>query len=432
MTLRRIKKEDNTWIEGNVNISSEAINFFSKQFTDPRHERDFSIVKYLPKVITEDDNEILGDSPTLDEIKEAFFSLHADSVPGTDGVSGKFYQHCWNIIAKDLYLMVCDFFAELRPTSLSNFSYKIISKMLNTQLTKVIHKIVSPNQMSFLKGRFISNNIMLTQEMVHNIGKNSANGNVVLKLDMAKAFDRVDWKYLCQALKTFRFSDYWTDMIWRLLSDNWYSVNINGERHGFFKSSRGIKQGDPISPFLFIISSELLSVLIDQLKNKYFIPYTVDKGFPIITHLIFADDTILFSSGDPLSLMAMMNKLAIYEKYSGQLINRNKSCFIVGPNTSQSIINDIKQVTGYGQQKFPFDYLGAPIYNGRKKIVYFGKLVSKAANRMKGWQRKMISHRGKVVLIKSVLFSMPLHTLSVIQLTKTTINQIEKIMANLF
>lgn len=77
--------------------------------------------------------------------------------------------------------------------------------------------------------------------------------------------------------------------------------------------------------------------------------------------------------------MSIMNKLAIYESCYGQLINKNKSCFLVGPNTTQSVINDIKQITGYEQQKFSFNYLGAPIYIGRKKVIYLGNLVSKNA-----------------------------------------------------
>lgn len=195
--------------------------------------------------------------------------------------------------------------------------------MLNTRLAKVIHKTISLNQVGFIKGRSIFDNIMLTQKIVHNIGKNNINGNVVLKLEMAKAFDRVDCKYLCQVLKSFGFYDNWTDMIWRLLSNNWYSIYINDGRHCFFKSSRGIKQVDPIS--LFIIGSELFSILMNQLKDEAFIFHNVNRGCSIITHHSFADDAILFSSGDPLCLMIMINKLAIYESCSGQLINKKKS-----------------------------------------------------------------------------------------------------------
>lgn len=201
-------------------------------------------------------------------MKEVVLSLSPSSAPGPDRMSGRFYHFCWDIISADLFNMVCDFFAgteipkslthtclillpkvtspqrftDMRHISLSNFSYKIISKLLNSRLSNVIQKVVSPNQEDFLKYRSIIENIMLTQELVYNIKKKpNVNGNVVVKLDMTKTFDRVDWKYLCQLLRQVGFSEYWIDMIWRLLTNNWYSININGGRHSFFKSGRGIK-----------------------------------------------------------------------------------------------------------------------------------------------------------------------------------------------
>lgn len=131
--------------------------------------------------------------------------------------------------------------------------------------------------------------------MVYNIGKNNFNGNIVLKLDMDKACDKVDWKYLCQLLKKNSFSNYWTDMIWRLLSNNWYSININGGRHRFFKASRGIKQGVPIYPSLFVIGSELLSILIDQLKKirRLFLIVLIEIALLLLTSVL---QLILFCS----------------------------------------------------------------------------------------------------------------------------------------
>lgn len=127
-------------------------------------------------------------------------------------------------------------FTKLRPISLSNFSCKIMSKLVNQRLSPLMQKLVSLNQTGFIKGRSITKNIM-----VHNIVKPSASRNVVLKLDMAKAYDRVSWEYLCQVLRQMGFSEIWIDIIWRLMTNVWYSININGVRHGFFKSSRGIK-----------------------------------------------------------------------------------------------------------------------------------------------------------------------------------------------
>lgn len=136
-------------------------------------------------------------------------------------------------------------------------------------------------------------------------------------------------------------------MTCRLLTNNWYSFNINGGKYCFFKSRRGIKQEDPLSPSLVIICAELLSRLMEQLKDKSLIPYTVNGGCPIITQLSYVDATILFSFGDPLSLISMMVKLAPYGDCSGQLVNKSKSCFLQAPNSPQAVNDDITHLTSF-------------------------------------------------------------------------------------
>ncbi|KAM3288257.1 hypothetical protein P3S67_021687 [Capsicum chacoense] len=167
-------------------------------------------------------------------------------------------------------------FNELRPISLNNFSCTIISSLINKKLSLLMDKLIFPNQTSFIKGRSIIENIILTQDIVHNISKSSPVGNVILKLDMVKAYDRVSWEYLCEVLRKLSFNEKWTDCIWRLMNNVWYSVNINGSRHDFFNSSRGLKQGNPLSPSLFLIRAELLSKLMDSLICSDFIPYFSD------------------------------------------------------------------------------------------------------------------------------------------------------------
>lgn len=113
-------------------------------------------------------------------------------------------------------------------------------------------------------------------------------------------------------------------MIWRIISNVWYSININGTRYDFFNSTRGLRQGDPLSSSLFLIGVELLTKLLDSLNQFDFIPYSIDINSPTISHLCYAEDTILFSSGDPNSLKIMMEKLDIHEEVSGQAVNKAK------------------------------------------------------------------------------------------------------------
>ncbi|XP_075107100.1 secreted RxLR effector protein 78-like [Nicotiana tabacum] len=127
-------------------------------------------------------------------------------------------------------------------------------------------RIISANQSGFVKGRSISENIMLTHDIVQGIKKPNPGANVVIKLDMAKVYDRVSWAYICITLRRMRFCEKIIDMIWRTMSNNWYSVIVKSTRHYFFKSTRGIKQGDPLAPAIFIIGAELLSRMLNSLS----------------------------------------------------------------------------------------------------------------------------------------------------------------------
>lgn len=149
--------------------------------------------------------------------------------------------------------MVVRSFNDLRPISLSSFMNKIISKVLQGRIEKVLHKIISPNQTGFIMGRNISENVLLAQEIIRDINKRNKHHNVVVKLDMTKAYDRVSWIFLTKVMRSFEFGERIIDMVWRLVSNNRYSILINGLSYGFFKSSRGVKQ--EIHSLLFFLLS---------------------------------------------------------------------------------------------------------------------------------------------------------------------------------
>ncbi|XP_055802825.1 uncharacterized protein LOC129872015 [Solanum dulcamara] len=182
-------------------------------------------------------------------------------------------------------------------------------------------------------------------------------------------------------------------MAWRIMSDNWYSVIVNGSRHGFFHSTRGLKQGDPFSPALFIFGAEGLYRLMNKLHQKQ-------------------------------TLQLNMETLGAYDKVSGQLINKHKSHFMVPSNAFHYIVKRIKSITGFNQKNSPITYLGCPIYIGRQRVIYYSELIAKVVNKITAWHAKILSYGGRAILVKHVLQAMSIHLLSASTPPSTTIKQI--------
>ncbi|XP_060183095.1 uncharacterized protein LOC132613053 [Lycium barbarum] len=275
-------------------------------------------------------------------------------------------------------------------------------------------------------------NVLLTQEIIADIRLRTKPANVVMKLDMATTYDRVSWLFLLKVLRKFGFSEVLVDMIFRLVSNS-YSVLINGQHQGFFQSSRGVKQRDPFSPNLSILSTEVLTRNINALHQIHqFKGYGFPKWSPKVNHLAYADDMIIFSSADVFSLQLVMEILKKYEKTSAQKINKEKSAVYMHKNVPGDVSITVEIVTGIGRKYFPFTYLGCPIYHSRRKKDFFTNILMKIMNRLQSWKGKLLSFGGRAILIKHVLQSMSIHLLSAVNAPIGVIRQIHKMFAQLF
>ncbi|KAH0709403.1 hypothetical protein KY284_010830 [Solanum tuberosum] len=217
------------------------------------------------------------------------------------------------------------------------------------------------------------------------------------------------------------------------MSNNWYSVIVNGSRHGFFHSTRGLKQGDPLSPTLFILGAEILSRMLNLLHHdQTYKGFHMETRGPQINHLCFADDVIIFTSTTRRSLQLIMKTLSTYEVVSDQCVNKEKSHFMIPTNATMETIERINEITGFSQQDNPITYLGCPLYIGGQRIIYYSDLVAKVVKRISGWQSRILSFWGRVTLIKHVLQSIPIHTMASISPPKATLNYIKRVTTDFF
>ncbi|CAH9101516.1 unnamed protein product [Cuscuta epithymum] len=445
--ITSIKDKNDQLATSSLEIGTAAVNFFSNLYTEQKIDMNMELLSNIPQLITQEDNFMLTQIPNLEEVRNAVWELSQNSAPGPDGFHGKFYRKCWPIVCMDVLRATQDFFmgqhipkgfsstqiilipksdnpstfSDFRPICLSNFTIKICTKVLATRLKQVLPKIISQEQAGFMAKRDIADQILIAQEMVHCIDKKVRGSNVIVKLDMAKAFDKVSWEFLSQVMTQFGFSTQLVHLIMNNLQATFLSVLINGSPHGFFKPTRGVKQGDPLSPFLFIIASEVFSRGLNKMVADGRIkPFWMGKqGLPI-SHLGFADDLLIFLNGEARSLVLFKKFLKDYQKASGQEINFCKSSIICGKSASRRI-NVIKNILEMKVSSLPIKYLGVNLHKGINRFNYCVHIINEFEKRLTPWKQKNLSQGGKLILIKHVLNAIPMHTLAVDKLPKKVV-----------
>lgn len=244
--------------------------------------------------------------------------MSCDKSPGPDGFNGLFMKRCWQIITYDFYALCEEFYvgsanlecinssyitlvpkianpetvSDFRPISLLNISLKLLTKILADRLQSVILKIVHKNQYGFIRSRSIQDCLAWSFEYIHQCHQ-SRREAIILKLDFEKAFDTIDHVTILQMLQNFGFPDKWQSWISAILSSGSSAILLNGVARKSFKCKRGVRQGDPLSPLLFVIAVELLQILVNKAASQDLLKAPLpheDDEFPIIQ---YADDTLL-------------------------------------------------------------------------------------------------------------------------------------------
>ena len=302
---------------------------------------------------------------------------------------------------------------DFRPIACCNVIYKVISKIIDIRLAPTLSNIVDPAQSAFIQNRSMIENIFLLQELLRQYGRKRASPRCILNVDLRKAFDSIEWDFLCEMLSALHFPPRFIGWIMECISTTTYSVSYNGSMHGFFKGKRGLRQGDPLSPYLFVLCIEYLSRGLGQLKENPDFNFHPKCGGLKITHLAFADDLVLFSRGDPKSVSLLMDILNHFGACSGLKVSFSKSSFFPAGISSRDL-ESIKEITGFLQGTFPFKYLGIPMTVSRLTISQFSPLIDKISGYINAWAGVNLSYAGRVELVKSVLQGVECFWLSIL------------------
>uniref|UniRef100_A0A2N9FYX5 Reverse transcriptase domain-containing protein n=1 Tax=Fagus sylvatica TaxID=28930 RepID=A0A2N9FYX5_FAGSY len=324
--------------------------------------------------------------------------MYPTKAPGPDGMSAIFYQTYWEIVGP---------------------------KVLANRLKGVLPLVISDSQSAFVPSRLIMDNVLVAFETLHSMSlkKKGKKGQMALKLDMSKAYDRVEWRFVEMVMRRLGFSIEWIRLIMMCISSVSYSVLINGKQYGHFGDTRGIRQGDSLSPYLFLLCAEGLSSLLRIAHVERNIKgVQASRGGPVLTHLFFADDSLLFCQASLANGEALINILQLYEEASGQQLNRAKTSLFFTKNTPGVMRQLIKNLFQVPEIKCHDKYLGLPSFVGRSK--------KEAWRRIFGWKEKILSKAGREILIKAVAQSIPTYTMSCFKLPNGLCSDLNKMYCN--
>jgi hypothetical protein len=293
--IGRLRKEDGGWVEDEVEKQEFISNHFVQLFRSGAMGDTHQLLQAVSPRVSEEMNNALMSPFSAEEVKKALDSIGDLKAPGPDSMPAIFYKKFWATVGEQVTQEVLavlnggdmpakcndmvialipkvkepDKVTDLRPISLCNVVYKLISKVLANQLKTILPDIISPTQSAFVPGRLISDNILTAYELTHHLlnKKKGNTGFAAIKLDMSKAYDRVEWQFLEQMMMKLGFCQAWIKLMMNCVSTMNYQIKVNGVLSSASTPERGLWQGDPLSPYLFLLCAEGFSSLLSKAEN---------------------------------------------------------------------------------------------------------------------------------------------------------------------
>ncbi|XP_028555291.1 uncharacterized protein LOC114580808 [Dendrobium catenatum] len=376
-----------------------------------------------------DDKSWLARDFSVEEVEEFIKQLGENIAPGSDGISYSFLKAYWGIIKID-FVNANSFFLQngemdknwkdtlivlipkvsnplissnFRPISLCNSVYKVAAKVILNKLALVIPKLISEEQAAFIKGRSISDHVLVAQEVFHKFKySKSSKGLATYKIDMEQAYDSMSWNTLEGVLKYFDFPPLFSKLILECVLEPMFSVIINGNLSDWIIAKSGFRQGCPLSAFLFILCPQLLTNTLALTS----IGVNISPYGPRISHLLYADDVMLFLEANKKVSLELKDILSKFSKWTGQCINIGKSAILFGKMVNRRRRRSITRILGIKEVK-EFLYLGIKMTLRRLKANDFQFIIEKSFKKINTWGSKLISLAGKIALVKSVSLAIP-------------------------
>nr|XP_023877746.1 uncharacterized protein LOC111990191 [Quercus suber] len=391
-SISSLEKGDGTWCGDQTEVAETIVAYFQDLFKSANPINLESTTQFIYPIISDEMNaRLVADFEVL-EVQEAIKQMAPLKAPGPDGE---------DVTSSVLYFLNS---ASL-PANLNHTFITLIPKVKNPEFVSEFRPISLCNR---------------------HTGKEEF---MAIKLDMSKAYDRVEWVYLEAVMRRMGFDEKWIRLMMICITTVSYSILVNGEPTSMIVLTRGIRQGDPLSPFLFLLCTEGLNGLISQAANRGDI-----KGFALsrnslrLTHLLFADDSLLFCKATEQECNNILGILEVYGSCSGQQINRNKTTIFFSKLTLEGIRQHIKQTLGVPEIKQYEKYLGLPSFVGRKKKASFNFIKERVWRKLQGWEEKLLSQAGREILIKAVVQAIPTYIMSCFKLLIGLCNELESLI----
>ncbi|KAL0295220.1 UNVERIFIED_CONTAM: hypothetical protein Scaly_3107900 [Sesamum calycinum] len=328
---------------------------------------------------------------TQSEVKEAFFDIDVESAPGPDGYTAAFYRTAWPVVGQAVFQAV--------DQSPCNVLYKAITKILVKRMQRILPLLIDYSQNAFVPGRSIIDNVLLAQELLAGYNQRRLPQRCTLKVDIQKAYDSPS-----------------------------FQSRLMDRSMAFSKAGAGLRQGDPLSPYLFVLVMEIWNSLLRfRVRNAAEFQYHWKCKELGLTNLCFADDVLLFCKAQLSSIKVLTDTLTEFATLSGLKVNQAKSQIILSSSVQQER-QQILEYLGFQEGSLPIRYLGIPLTSSRLTIADCRPLIDKVDARLAAWINQNLSYAGRLQLIKSVLSTLHTYWASAFILPKGVLKSLEKKM----